>query len=277
MKRTHKKLLIVASIPIALISILILYLWVEMQVKKLWTHGKPSEPVIGDLGGVPVAIPRSFARFVEYDADSQFMKKKGWSAPKKTFQSRLRSFGFEVRYPDMASVEVKTPAEKDIHTTMWMRVGIITGEYYGVDESLDNHKNTRINSGLPCFSKCFDYVPLNQNNYGLKGYTPIGPGINIEGRNIESGLGVDMDDKNVYVFEGDSGRVTTFIECSNMTHEAAPCQQRCNLNPMMKTHITVSYRKGLLPHWQQIQKSVTKLIYSFEANPTTYTSTNQRN
>jgi len=30
--------------------------------------------------------------------------------------------------------------------------------------------------------------------------------------------------------------------------------------------IKVNYRKELLPHWQEIQQSVTELIYSFEAN-----------
>jgi hypothetical protein len=275
MKRTHKLLQIVASSPFALIAITILYLWVEMQVKKLWPYEKPTGPVIGDLGGVLVAIPRSFARFVEYDADPHFMKKKRWSAPERTFESRLRSFGFEVRYPDMSSVEEKTPAEKDIHTTMWMRVGISTGEDYGVDTSLDNHKNYYINSDLPCFSKCFTYVPLPEKTFRLTGYTPIGSGVDVAKRSINFGRGTDMRDKNIYYFESESGHVTTFIECSNRTHAAAPCKHYFNLNPVMKAHIKVSYRKGLLPHWRQIQQSVTELIYSFEANPSSYSSTNQ--
>jgi hypothetical protein len=277
MNRTLKILLITIATPIILVMLLILYFWVEMQVKRLF-YEKPTAPVIGDLGGVPVAIPRPFARFVEYDADPGFMeKRKSWSAPERTFQSKLRGFGFEVRYPDMASAELKVQADKDIYTTMWMRVGITTGEDYGVDHSLDNHKNTRINSSHTFYSKYLNYVPLQNKTYGLTGYTPVGPGINLERRNIEYGLGADMSDKNIYFFEEESGHVTTFIECSNMSHEAAPCQQRFNLNPVMKAHITVSYRKGLLSHWQQIQKSVTELIYSFEVNPSTYTSTKQRN
>ncbi|MGD9169496.1 MAG: hypothetical protein PVI97_05470 [Candidatus Thiodiazotropha sp.] len=61
-----------------------------------------------------------------------------------------------------------------------------------------------------------------------------------------------------------------------MTHEAARCIQRFNLNPLMKAHVRVNYRKGLLPHWQQIQQSVMELIYSFEANSSTKTTTKQR-
>ncbi|MGD9169495.1 MAG: hypothetical protein PVI97_05465 [Candidatus Thiodiazotropha sp.] len=220
MSRALKILLIAVLTPIVLIALFVLYVWVDMQVKRLWFYKKSNDPVVGDLGGVSVAIPRSFARFVEYDAVPHFKERKGWSAPERTFQSRLRSFGFEVRYPDMASVEVKTPEEKDIYTTMWMRVGITTGEYYGVDESLDNHKNSRINSNLPFFSKYYTYVPLPEKTHGLTGYTPIGPGIDVERRNIESGRGADMNDENIYFFEDDSDRVTTFIECSNMTHDA---------------------------------------------------------
>ena len=123
------------------------------------------------------------------------MEKKGWSAPERTFQSRLRGFGFEVRYPDMVSVEMKTPGEKDIHTTMWMRMIISTGEDYGADHSLDNHRNTRINSDLPFFSKHLNYVPLHEKTYGLIGYTPVGPAINVERRNLESSIGADMKDK----------------------------------------------------------------------------------
>lgn len=273
MNRRLKLLLIVVCTPIVLITILILY----TQVKYSWSHKKLTEPVVGDLGGVPVAVPRPFARFVEYGADPHFMERKGWSVPERTFQSKLRSFGFEVRYPDMASVEVKTPAEKDIHTTMWMRVGINTGENYGIDDSLDYRKKSRINSNYPCTSKCFTYVPLPEKTYDLTGYTPTGSGVDVEKRSINFGRGTDMRDKNIYYYEDDSGHVTTFIECSNRAHAAAPCTQFFNLNPLMKAHVTVSYRKGLLPHWQQIQQSVTELIYSFETNPSTYISTKQRN
>jgi hypothetical protein len=277
MNRKLKIVLIVATTPIVLIALFITYVWVDVQVKRLWFGTKSTDPVVGDLGGVPVTIPRSYARFVEYDADPHFTERKGWSSPERTHQSKLRSFGFEVRYPDMASAEVKTPEDKDIHTTMWMRVGISTGENYGVDESLDNHKNYRINSDLPCFSKCFTYVPLPEKTHGLIGYTPTGSGVDVEKRSINFGRGTDMRDKNIYIFEDDLGRVTTFIECSNRAHAAATCKQFFNLNPAMKAHVRVRYRKGLLRHWQQIQQSVTELIYGFEAKPSTSTPTNKRN
>jgi hypothetical protein len=47
----------------------------------------------------------------------------------------------------------------------------------------------------------------------------------------------------------------------------------------MKAHLRVNYRKGLLPHWQKIQQSVSNLIYGFEVNANAATSNqlNKRN
>lgn len=271
MNKALKLLLVIVCAPILLFVMWTFYMWADIQAHRLWFYTKSTDPVIGDLGDVPVVIPRSFARFVEYDADPHFMERKGWSSPERTFQSGLRSFGFEVRYPDMASVEVQTPAEKDIFTTMWMRVGISTGEDYGDDKGLNRTKTRYLSQDRPCLSRnhCYIYKPLPEKIHGLTGYTPTGSGVDLERRNIESGRGADMRDKNIYFFQDDSGRVTTLIECSNMTHAAALCQQFFNLSPVMKAHISVSYRKGLLPHWQQIQQSVSELLYSFEANPST--------
>jgi hypothetical protein len=227
--------------------------------------------VIGNLGGVPVEIPKAYARFVEYDNDPHFMDRGGWFSPERTYDSRLRGFGFEVRYPDMASVGVRTQEEKDIFTTMWMRVGVTTGEDYGVDNYLKKKKNRYISPTSACFSKCFIYEPLPDKTYGLTGYTPTGSGVDVAKRSVDFGRGTDLRDRNIYFHEDDAGHITTFIECSNRTHAAAPCEQYFNLNPLMKAHIKVSYRKGLLPHWQQIQQSVTKLIYGFETDTNTST------
>jgi hypothetical protein len=236
---------------------------------------KPTAPVIGDLGGVPVAIPRPFARFVSYDKDPHFMEKRRGKKPVRDFQSRLRGFGFRVRYPDMASVKVRTKAEKDIHTTMWMRVGINTGEDYGIETYLDVIKKYYINNEQPCSPKmCFIYEPLPDKTHGLTGYTPTGSGIDVKKRSVNFGRGTSMADENIYFFQNDSGHVTTFIRCSNRTHTAAPCQQLFSLFPIMKAHIRVSYRKGLLPHWQQIQQAVSNLIYSFEATETNISKLN---
>jgi hypothetical protein len=265
MSKVLKIFLVMACLPIMLFLMLAIYVLVDVQV----FNAKSTGPVIGELGGVPVAIPRPFARFVEYDADPHFMERKGWSSPERTFQSNLRSFGFEVRYPDMAPIEAQSPAEEDIYTTMLMRVGVSTGEDYGDDKNLNRMKARYLNQDRPCISRdhCYIYEPLPEKTHGLTGYTPTGSGVDLDRRNIESGRGADIRDSNIYFSLDNSGRVTTFVNCSNVTHAAGRCKQYFNLTPYMKVHVWVNYRKALLPHWQQIQQSVTELLYNFEANP----------
>ena len=60
--------------------------------------------MVGDLGGVPVAIPRHFANYVEYEGDPGFGEKRIGPRPERTHASKLTSFGFDVRFPDMAGV-----------------------------------------------------------------------------------------------------------------------------------------------------------------------------
>ena len=267
MKKVIKVILIVITIPVMMILAFFLYAAIKALIFISHFKAESTNPVIGDLGGVPVAIPRVFARFVEYDADPHFMEKKGWSKPERTLQSKLRGFGFEVRYPDMASVDVQTQEEKNIRTTKWMRVSVTTGEHYGVDHYLDKKKsNVLASKDRPCYKKCFIYEPLPNKTYGLTGYTPTGSGVDVAGRSINFGRGTDLRDRNVYYFFNESDQVMTFIECGNRAHAAERCTQYFNLNPVMKAYIKVDYRKALLPHWQEIQQSVTELIYSFEAN-----------
>jgi hypothetical protein len=150
--------------------------------------------------------------------------------------------------------------------TMWLRVGVNTGEFYGIENHLDNRKESYINPTLPCFLKCFIYHPLPNDIYGLMECTPTGTGVDVEKRSVNFGRGTDMRDKNIYFFQNNTDHVTTFITCSNVAHAAAPCKQYFSLSPRMKAHISISYRKCLLPHRQEIQQSVSKLIYNFEVN-----------
>ncbi|MFZ5560525.1 MAG: hypothetical protein ACOY41_03180 [Pseudomonadota bacterium] len=224
--------------------------------------------VVGNLGGVPVEIPRAYTRFVEYNQASSFLEYISAVFLKRSYDSKLRGFAFETRYPDMASAEVKTKADEDIFSTMWMRVLIDSGENYGSsgDEALENHKKWYLDKRHTCLSrnKCFVYIPLPDKTFGLTGYTPTGTGVDESLRNINGGLGTDYRDRNIYFYQDEAGRVMTFVVCGNRTHGAERCEQYFNLNPVMKAHVKVNYRKELLPHWQKIQSSVTKLIYSFE-------------
>ncbi len=69
--------------------------------------------VIGDLGGMPVSIPHHFAHFVEYEGDPRFLEPRKGTPPMRGYQSKLRSFGFEVRFPDMMPLTDETRQEKN--------------------------------------------------------------------------------------------------------------------------------------------------------------------
>lgn len=230
----------------------------------LANNNSSSEQVIGNLGGVPVSIPRSFARFVEYDNDPHFMEKNGWVLPERTYQSNLRSFGFEVRFPDMASEEVKTDKERlrtDIFNTMWMRVGVDAGEDYGSsgDVAFERYLENYLNPNR----KRFIYAPLPNKTFGLIGYTPIDVDKSL--REQVTG-GASIRDKNIYYEKNRDGRITTFIECGNKKHRAVNCKQSFNLRPLMKVRVSVSYRKELLPHWREIQSSISQVFRGFQVD-----------
>lgn len=224
-------------------------------------------PVIGDLGGVPVSIPRPYANFVEYDGDPHFMEKRKEPAPKRTYESKLASFGFEVRYPDMAPVTGENAAEKrkeNIHTTMWMRVGINSHSAYG--GAGDDGIERRARDITDPKAHRYPYKPMPEKVHGLTGYFPEGPD---ESKRLQQVGGSDFNDKNLYFYRDGAGPVETYIECSNMAHSAAGCSQVFNLQPEMRIRVNVSYRRDLLPHWREIQNSVSKVILGFRVNPAT--------
>lgn len=223
----------------------------------------PQEPVFGDLGGVPVEIPRVYARFVEYDGDPYFMDRKKWMPPQRTYGSKLRGFSFEARFPDMASVDKRKSDENNIYTNMWLRVLVYAGEHYGDfgDDSANNQKKV-LNESHCLHKKCFHYTPIKEKIYGLTGYTPKGPGIELARRKLGHKRGVDLQDRNIYYYP-EHGRAISLIRCSNMLHSAAPCKHFFNIEAM-RARVSVSYRKELLPHWKEIQERVSNLISGFE-------------
>jgi hypothetical protein len=78
-----------------------------------------------------------------------------------------------------------------------------------------------------------------------------------------------VTDQNVYYVADKEGHVSTLIKCSNVRHAAAPCTQTFSLEPTIKARVSVSYRIGLLPHWREIQQSVSQVVLGFRTSPPT--------
>ena len=74
---------------------------------------KASQPypgfAIGDLGGMPVKVPRHLAELLEYDGDPGWAPAPApapdWLLPDRIADSKINSFGFYLRFPDEATLD----------------------------------------------------------------------------------------------------------------------------------------------------------------------------
>jgi len=236
-----------------------------------------SKDVVGNLGGLPVRLPRYAVHLVEYDGEPTWGKNTKPVA--KTENTGIKSFGFYVRYPDMQLADsYATEKEKkteSIYRTMWLDVGVTSGEIYPKDGFLDRVFACLIRATAPatCGVKVYwwhDYELLAKSEHGLMAYA-------LKGIEPKSGLPA-REQKNtddVFAAKDKQGRVRTYISCSNVGHEAAPCGHSFSMEyDGMHADVSVKYRRGLLPHWQDIQDKVTKVILSFVVQPKDSPDTN---
>ena len=188
-----------------------------------------NEFVIGDLGGVPVRIPHYFAEYVEYDGDPGFGEKRKVPAPERTYQSKLASFGFNVRFPDMAgisSIELWKDYNKyhDVYwkdyydpvksLSPWIDVGVTSGAHYYGDGFLDRYISSTLRfdaakKGHP--ELAYDnFERLAKSEFGLTVYAP--PEIDLKTKQPYR-----MHDRahDLFVHRNTVGAVDTYIECSN--------------------------------------------------------------
>ncbi|GKT17793.1 hypothetical protein AVHY2522_16450 [Acidovorax sp. SUPP2522] len=219
--------------------------------------------VRANLGGVPVAIPPYFAEYVEYDGDPGWGEKRKGPKPVRTQESRITSFGFDVRYPDMAGKS--TPElwddykKRRLATNQWIHVGFNSGEIYNGAGSAD-----RIGKGsIDSVSKYWwnTYEKLKEKEHGLEVYALVGVDPK-EGKPARE----HRNAEDIFIKRNDAGKIETFIKCSNLEIPSPPCKQFFDLEPEMRTSVTVSYRRGLLPEWQQIQEKVKKTVLGFSVN-----------
>lgn len=221
-----------------------------------------ADPVVGELGGHAVSIPRFYADFLEYDGDPHWLERKSFFKSERTYASKIASFGFYIRYPEMEVLTDKNWSQKhneSIYTSMWLLVGVNSNSAYGSsgDMALEAHVNDISLRKYP-----YRYEELPTTTYGLIGYTPIGA----DESKRDARHGADMSDKNIYFHRNVEGAIDAYIECSNVTHSAAPCNFRFSLLPYMRANVSVSFRKGLLPHWKHIQSLVSQIILGFRTS-----------
>lgn len=222
--------------------------------------------VVGNLGGMRVVIPRYYAKFVEYDGDPGFGQRRKGPRPERTPESRLRSFGMDVRFPDMKGLENdELRAQKrreSIHESTWLLVSVVAGEIYPGDGSLDRRFSYIVQPQRHHWSD--QYERQINNVYGLEAYliTAIDPSTGRPGYESRNA-------NDVYVDRLPSGRVVVQVDCNRASVPGgeATCLMDFSLEPKASVLVTVGFRRALLPEWRRIHESVQRLILSFEADP----------
>ena len=218
--------------------------------------------VIGDLGGVPVRIPFEFAKSVEYDDDPAILEPRSKPVPARNFSSKLRSFGFNFRYPDMAgpgSEEASKDRAADLPgNTFWITVGLNAGEDYPGAGSTERLTSAAL--GRPEAITGAMYRRAAEKACGLETYVLTGNDPKTGRPNREHS---NADD--IFVDRDAAGKAKTFIQCSNRPLNAAPCKQHFDLEPQIRAMVYLSYRRGLLCEARGIQSATSQLISGFRA------------
>lgn len=219
---------------------------------------------IGDLGGMPVKMPRHMAEMLEYDGDPGWAPAPDWRPPVRTFESRINSFGFYVRYPDGSTLDSWERREEKRLTPpwedRWIDVGVKSGKRYPRDGFLDVYVKRRLldHTGK---SVTHRYYRQPENEYGLEVYRltppPEGPDPT-KTRVIEEFVGRDA-----------SGKVISTFDCTvSFDINRSTCSQVWSMEDHgLRVQLTASYRRPLLQHWGEIQPMVTRMVLRFRHYP----------
>ena len=130
-----------------------------------------AQDVIGDLGGMPVRIPKEMAEYVEYDGDPGWEPRSG-PPPIRTYASKIRGFSFRLRLPDMAMLMAPEMWDdwrrNTIYSTPWINVGVGSGEHYPPPGFMNR---MRVADGKVDSENWWDdYKEIRQKKFGLTEY-----------------------------------------------------------------------------------------------------------
>ncbi len=221
--------------------------------------------VVGDLGGMPVTIARHIPQFVEYDGDPGWGEKRKGPPPERTHASRLASFGFDLRYPDMATLSSPELQQefvnKRLHEHSWIRVSVQSGSSYPGDGYLDRRYQATIPNDPTTQSIHSQLAPQPSSIKGLELFVP-------RGNDPHTGhpwryAGPTGD---IYIHRNREGKVTTFIRCTfrSGTQQYATCSQDSSMEEHgLAVQLTATYVPDLLPQWQDIQDRVSQFVLDF--------------
>jgi hypothetical protein len=275
--RWLKVLLIAVAIPVVYVIWKVSVFVIGFQPPEMAMAQYTPKDVIGDLGGMKVRIPRHYAEYVEYDGDPGFGEKRKGPRPERTFDSRLRSFGIEARFPDMKGLENAQLREEyrrqPLQEKMWIMISIKAGERYPGDGFLDRQTDaTLFNIYTPksIGHWRYTYERMPKDEYGLEVWRLSG---------IDPRTGKPARESNttedIYIHRESSGNVNVHIRCGrpSVPNGIGICHLGTSLASKAQAVVDIGFRRGLLPEWKKIQQSVRNLLLSFEVDPSSSSDT----
>lgn len=222
--------------------------------------------IIGDLGGVPVNLPRTVVRFVEYSDSPGFNREalKNFKPSVRSYESMIISFGFEYRLRDGALLdrsdsEIMRAHKRDLQENNdWVKVSIRSGYLYGPLDFLENFYHRATNPDELLETPLMSYwVATGEQPFGLALY--VHPGNDPQtGKPWRE----HKDSEDLFVFRDANHRVQTMIRCGNRK-VINSCNHYFNFPETMGIWIQVWYRRELLADWKKIEQLAIKSVLSF--------------
>lgn len=223
--------------------------------------------VVGDLGGIKVRIPQYCAEYVEYNSDPVFGAQRKGFPPERNFESKLRSFGIDARFPEMKckqGEEMRADYRNQflMPNNAWVSIGINAGEIYPGVEAVNRHAVAVINSvHSPTEFWVDNYERVSERFFGLDAYV-------VKGVDPYSGVPARDSEKTIdKFFRFDRfGVADTYIACGK-THVpggVSSCSMKFSMEPMAKVLINVRFVRSRLSQWDLIRQSTIDFISGFE-------------
>ena len=205
-----------------------------------------------------VRIPSHFVRLMEFSGEPTDWK-RGPKSPHTRPAGATRdiaSFGFEVRYPDMAGLS--TPAllrehdQRPFKVNPWMDVTITSGDLYRPRALAARASAIRKPlSDAPYLRVASDVESLERHV--------------AQGVNPRTGQPARLDFLNpdVYLAFDPPGQASAVIECSNTETGRQACVHAFVLEPQARVFVEVRYGRDMLPEWKDIQRRTGALLLGF--------------
>ncbi|MBF0657975.1 hypothetical protein IPZ60_04390 [Psychrobacter sp. NG25] len=222
---------------------------------------------IGDLGGVPVDMPKNLVHFVAYDGDPTFGNKREHPKPMRTYDSKINSFGFDLRYTDNTMLDTTNKAlksayrrdnKRNLGDNPWVSVTVNSGDRVTVPNPVHRIGYGTLNPSKEA-GPVHEYERLDNDQFGLEVYAPpnIDPVTNKPWRENRYA-------EDVFIQRDKTGQIITHIECSNRDVPRPPCTQFFNLGPQRNLSIKAHYSRYNLADWQQIEQVVRQHVLGFQ-------------